>query len=308
MPKHPIKDSATEPRFASVLVARPEGQLGNRIFQAAAFHAASMEMGFSLLNPALGPYSEFFPALDTDFFCRPRGGITLRSGRLFFCKGVDALTGRLSRPAWAMAGVSVLDVAQTHDASEEEYDLSDRHFEELLLKNRLVVAKGWKFRAHEALRARRGELVKLFTPTDAIQKKVAEKIVQARDGFDLLIGLHVRRGDYAGWLGGKYFYGLDAYADWLKAAPALWPDKKVGFLICSNENVDELLCLPGVNACAGPGSPITDLYALAACDFLIGPPSTFTLWASFYGGAPLHMLMQKTQQLHMAGFAHHQRF
>jgi len=306
--REPRKDFVAPKRLASILVTRPEGQLGNRIFQAAAFQAASIEMGFSLLNPALGPYAQFFPALAADFFCRPGGAFPLRSGRLLFCKVIDALTGRLARPAWAMAGVSVLDVARTHDVSEEEYDLSDRHFEGLLLKNRLVVAKGWKFRAHEALRARRGELVKLFTPTVAIQKKVADRIAEARRGTDFLIGLHVRRGDYAGWLGGKYFYGLDAYAEWLKAAPALWPDKKVGFLICSNENVDELLRLPRVNASAGLGAPITDLYALAACDFLIGPPSTFTLWASFYGGAPLHMLLEKNQQLHMAGFAHHQRF
>ncbi len=267
-----------------------------------------MEMGFSLWNPALGPYAGFFPALDSDFFCRPGGGLAIRSGRLFFCKVVDALTGRFARPAWAMAGVSVLDVAQTHDASEEEYDLSDHHFEGLLLKNRLVVAKGWKFRAHEALRSRRGELLKLFMPDIAIRQQVAEKIAQARGGVDLLVGLHVRRGDYANWLGGKFFYGLDAYAEWLKAASTLWPNKKVGFLICSNENTDDLLSLPGVKASAGPGAPITDLYALAACDVLLGPPSTFTLWASFYGGAPLHMLLEKDQQLHIAGFAHHERF
>lgn len=237
-----------ESRKAMVLVGRPEGQLGNRLFQAAAFLAASMEMGFPLLNASIGPYAGFFPALGGDFFCRPEGGIPLSAGRLVFCKVVDVLTGRVARGAWAMAGVSVLDVAKTHDVGEVEYDLCDRDFEALLLKSRLVVAKGWKFRAHEALRARRGELVKLFTPTVAIQKKVAEKIAHAGAGLDLLVGLHVRRGDYAGWLGGKYFYGLDAYAEWLKAAPALWPDKKVGFLICSNEDVSDLLRLPGVNA------------------------------------------------------------
>jgi hypothetical protein len=291
-----------------VLVGRPEGQLGNRLFQAAAFLAASMEMGFPLLNASLGPYAGFFPALGGDFFCRPGGGIPLSAGRLLFCKMVDVLTGRVARVGWASVGVSVLDVAKTHDAGEVEYDLCDREFEALLLKSRLVVAKGWKFRAHEALRVRRREIVGLFTPEVAIQNQVAEKMAEVRSGADGVVGLHVRRGDYAGWLGGKYFYGLEEYAGWMTQATALWPGRRVRFLICSNEGVEPLLGLPGVCASTGPGEPVTDLYALAACDFLIGPPSTFSLWASYHGGPPLQMLLEKGQPIRMEGFARHERF
>lgn len=306
--KQPMKDSASGPRYATVLVARPEGQLGNRIFQAAAFQAAAWEMGFSLLNPALGPYAEFFPALAEDFFCRPVQELALARWRLLFCRTLDALTSRPLYPVWAAGGCAVLDIAASHDGSEEDYDLCGEEFQRLLSRYRLVVAKGWKFRAHEALKSKREDVVRLFTPHSGIRAEVERHIARARSGCDFLVGLHVRRGDYANWLGGKFFYGLDAYADWLKAANALWPGKKAGFLICSNETVDDLLRLPGVSASAGPGAPITDIYALAACDFLIGPPSTFTLWASYYGGAPLHMLMEKHQQLQIAGFAHHQRF
>ncbi len=303
-----MKDSASGPRLAKVLVARPEGQLGNRIFQAAAFQAAAWEMGFSLLNPALGPYAQFFPALAADFFCRPGHELPIARWRLLFCRTLDALTSRPLHSVWAAGGCAVLDISASHDGTEEDYDLCGEEFQRLLSRHRLVVAKGWKFRAHAALKSRRDEVVRLFTPHPAIRAEVERHIAQARSGCDVLVGLHVRRGDYANWLGGKFFYGLDAYADWLKAANALWSGKKVGFLICSNESVDDLLRLPGVSASAGPSAPITDIYALAACDFLIGPPSTFTLWASYYGGAPLHMLMEKDQQLQIAGFAHHQRF
>lgn len=202
----------------------------------------------------------------------------------------------------------MLDVARSHDAEEMEYDLCGGEFESILLGSRLVVAKGWKFRAHGALRNRRAEMVNFFTPKASIQRNVQESVARARNECDILIGLHVRRGDYASWLGGKFFYGLDAYANWLVQAQNLWRGQKVGFLICSNENVGDLLRLPSLRASPGPGDAITDLYALAACDFLIGPPSTFTLWASFYGGAPLHMLMDKKQAICMEAFAHHERF
>ena len=302
-----MKDSASGRQLSTVLVARPEGQLGNRIFQAAAFQAAAWEMGFAVLNPALGPYAEFFPALAEDFFCRPGQALPMARWRLLFCRTLDALTSRLLHPVWAAGGCAVLDIAASHDGTEEDYDLCGEEFQRLLSRHRLVVAKGWKFRAHAALKSRRDEVVRLFTPHAGIRAEVERHIARARIGCDILVGLHVRRGDYANWLGGKFFYGLDAYAAWLKAAHALWPGRKVGFLICSNETVDDLLRLSGVSASAGPGAPITDLYALAACDFLIGPPSTFTLWASYYGGAPLHMLLEKDQQLHIASFAHHDR-
>jgi hypothetical protein len=203
---------------------------------------------------------------------------------------------------------AVLDIAASHDGSEEDYDLCGEDFQRRLSCHRLVIAKGWKFRAHAALKSRREDVVRLFTPQQYILAEVERFIARARAGSDLLVGLHVRLGDYATWLGGRFYYGLDAYAAWLKAATALWPEKKVSFVVCSNGNVDDLLSLPGIRASTGPGAPITDLYALAACNFLIGPPSTFTLWASYYGGAPLHMLMEKDQQLQIAGFAHHNRF
>ncbi|MCX6975336.1 MAG: hypothetical protein NTZ94_13810, partial [Verrucomicrobia bacterium] len=83
-----------EPRLATVLVARPEGQMGNRIFQAAAFQAAAWEMGVAVLNPALGAYAEFFPALAEDFFCRPEQELPMARWRLLFCRTLDALTSR----------------------------------------------------------------------------------------------------------------------------------------------------------------------------------------------------------------------
>ncbi|MEN9469217.1 MAG: hypothetical protein RL630_950 [Verrucomicrobiota bacterium] len=303
-----MRDSGDQRRLAAVLVARPEGQLGNRIFQAATFQAAAWKMGFSLMNPAMGPYAEFFPALAEDFFCRPGQGLPLARWRLLFCRTLDFLTSRPLHPVWAAGGCAVLDIAASHDASEEDYDLCGEEFQRILSQYRLVVAKGWKFRAHAALKSRREDVVRLFTPQPYILAEVEHFIARARAGSNLLVGLHVRLGDYATWLGGRFYYGLDAYAAWLKAANALWPEKKVSFVVCSNGNVDDLLCLPGIRASTGPGAPITDLYALAACDFLIGPPSTFTLWASYYGGAPLHMVMEKDQQLQIAGFAHHNRF
>jgi hypothetical protein len=49
---------------------------------------------------------------------------------------------------------------------------------------------------------------------------------------------------------------------------------------------------------AGPGHFIEDLYALASCDYIIGPPSTFSQWASFYGNVPRYMVNYKAEQFY----------
>ena len=40
--------------------------------------------------------------------------------------------------------------------------------------------------------------------------------------------------------------------------------------------------------CLNNGNEIEDLITLSQCDYLIGPPSTFNIWASFYGEVPTY--------------------
>jgi len=55
----------------------------------------------------------------------------------------------------------------------------------------------------------------------------------------------------------------------------------------------------------GTGDLIEDMYAFARCDYLIGPPSTFTLWASFYGCVPLNLIRSSDQRQALADFRVH---
>ena len=47
---------------------------------------------------------------------------------------------------------------------------------------------------------------------------------------------------------------------------------------------------------------MTDLYALSRCDYIIGPPSTFSQWASYYGHVPLRFLRWKGDEISMSEF------
>jgi hypothetical protein len=59
--------------------------------------------------------------------------------------------------------------------------------------------------------------------------------------------------------------------------------------VCSDQPLDPAV-LDGLPATPGPGDVLGDLCALRTCDTLIGPPSTFSMWASFSAGVPLQTL------------------
>jgi len=61
----------------------------------------------------------------------------------------------------------------------------------------------------------------------------------------------------------------------------------MAFFVCSDEpRFREEFA--GLTVGIGGRSPLEDLCTLSECDYILGPPSTFSQWASFYGGRPLY--------------------
>ncbi len=89
-------------------------------------------------------------------------------------------------------------------------------------------------------------------------------------------GLHVRRGDYAIWQEGKFFFDdqfwLDLCEEQIKA------DQHV--CIFTNDPSDDLCNkLQSLGAHLSAGSPAQDMVRLMMLDVVFGPPSTFPLMA-----------------------------
>ena len=122
-----------------------------------------------------------------------------------------------------------------------------------------------------------------------------------RAAADVVVGVHVRQGDYRTWRNGKYFFNPARYADWMREMAGLFPGRRAAFLICSDEprNASEF---PGITVELGAGSALADLCALAGCDYIIGPQSTYTQWASFYGNKPLLLLQSAADRLELDNF------
>ena len=91
----------------------------------------------------------------------------------------------------------------------------------------------------------------------------------------------MRRGDYKNFQGGKWYYSDENYARWMKA---LVRNKEVQFVLFSNETINlSYFEEQGLNVIGMQGSAIEDLCCLSMCDYIMGPPSTYSWWAAMYG-------------------------
>src|SRR3989339_864417 len=118
-------------------------------------------------------------------------------------------------------------------------------------------------------------------------KKIESKINKLKSKYNHIVGVHIRKGDYKVFLGGKLY--LDdreinkILQEYLKEFNK---DKdKTCFLACSDEkiNMDKF---PGLNIIKNNGNMIEDLFILAKTDIIIGSDSTFGAFASYYGDVP----------------------
>lgn len=124
-------------------------------------------------------------------------------------------------------------------------------------------------------------------------------------GNIIVIGIHIRRGDYRTWREGIYFYSDENYISLMRQLKELLTidGKDVKFLLCSNEPIDltnfsDLDCFVIPNS-----SGEKDLYALSKCSYIVGPPSTYSQWASFTGKVPMKFIMSAEEEIKLSDFS-----
>jgi len=247
--------------------------------------AYAKEHQLRVLNPSFFEYRQYFintagsgvPQYPTK--SNPFGVLFL--GRLLYSFSfyLGRVLHRLSLPNNPWLGYAYLDWHQELNLDES---LS-------LTKSKLFIIQGWEFRARYLLNKYQQQVKDFFRPVSAHQEAVESHIKRLRKSCDLLVGVHIRWGDYNNFEGGKYYYQLGQYKRVMDHVLTLMTGKKVKFMICSNEEVN-LDFYKDQELELGPGESVEDLFALAGCDYIIGPPSTFTMWASFYGDTPLYKI------------------
>jgi len=135
------------------------------------------------------------------------------------------------------------------------------------------------------------EIKTFFTPVEPYYSNVKTYIHSLREEFldSYIVGVHIRRGDYRDWSNGMWFFDDDAFILHMRKVSELLYPKNSIFVICSNEEID-LNKYDDFLVRKSTGHIIEDMYILSDCDYIIGPHSTYSMWASFYGQKPLYKM------------------
>ena len=176
-------------------------------------------------------------------------------------------------------------------ASFKHSDCNREALEQKMLRHRHIVVSGWNVRFYDLFIKYRSEICDLFRIDDQYMAPVRQ-LMEGHQGIRL--GVHIRRGDYAEWNDGIYCYDDETYARHINRFAAMHEDKEVHVYLSTNdpevtEDHYQQLC-PQVHVHHLHGSAPADLFMLSECDYLIGPPSTFSLVAAMYRDIPLYRM------------------
>lgn len=282
------------------------GELGNRLVSYSYLLAFGARHRARVVNLCFWRYAHLFAGfkprgggelairglLGTRAFARFRrrfqfDGDLVCSPRALGVRALNAAASRWGRPIarWGSLTVRRESAWDHHCSLAVSRELADPP----LFEPAIVAGNEPELRARFALRA-------------DLDARLTAYLEPLRERYDRLIGVHVRRGDYAVYREGCWFYDHHTYHALMSHLAAVYAPERVGFILASVEPFDASHWA-GLSVHAAPGTAILDMYALSRCALIVGPPSTFSGSASFAGNTPIHFIEQAAdrpaeQQLH----------
>ena len=143
----------------------------------------------------------------------------------------------------------------------------------------------WKsFFDYDLLNLHRQECSSLFDFSENVKNS------NKRTDFEhCIIAVHMRRGDYKTFCNGKYYYSEKEYVNWMTQLSR--QNDNILFYLFSNETIDEsLFTSANIKFKVIRGDKYSDLYSMSQCDYIMGPPSSFSVWAARFGNKKLLVL------------------
>jgi hypothetical protein len=257
-----------------IVIASKPGRLGNLLLVYASLLAWGFEYDQKVVNPAFARYYRYFT------------GTKARTGSLYgglynlsyyFARIIDRF--RLSNKLFGTRHLDWTEKVNLDAGSSA------------LPSSLVCFIQGWQFRAKDLVEKHREKIHAFFAPAPEFQQKLIDIWEHSIPQGHKVVGVHVRRGDYRTFEGGAYYFEPEIYENLMRQILSLFGTEQIVFLVCSDDQqITNAFQDPNLKVIAGPGHELLDLYALAKCHYLVGPPSTYSIWASFYGQVPLYMI------------------
>ena len=226
-----------------------------------------------MVNLSFDEYALFFKTTSRDLFCRfpsRTAHITtkwLRSWFFTLNKASLKALRLLELKESPLHAIMITDLPEYSFIERRFYDTSRRQFIDVVENKLITFVYGRFFRDYNAFVKHQDIIREYFTPIPAISEKLNIIISKARQKAYVLVGVHIRQGDYRKFVDGKYYYTLDQYRHLMRQVAAFFKGNEVVFLICSDEPLEEKIFEEFI--IARPSNQIVeDMYSLACCDYL----------------------------------------
>jgi hypothetical protein len=269
-----------------IIVAYKPGQLANRLILFANLYAYALEDNFKIYNPSFYNYSKYFDYNGVASSAIINQMRYLKDYVFFkFFNIISRLFIKLHLTDFLLCKIIHLNYDEKLLLEKGNWDF----------KNKLVFIHGWGFRSY-GVKTKRTEILQYFTLKKSYVQQIDEFIKNNNLSSDVIV-VHIRRGDYISFEGGKFYYSDDQYISIL--SKVLKNETNCTIVICSNEliNLEKFSKALNKRVISGPGTEITDLYFMAKSRLIIGPPSTYSIWASFVGNVPLLTIQDPNNSL-----------
>ncbi|HTY10753.1 MAG TPA: hypothetical protein VMF88_06740 [Bacteroidota bacterium] len=282
-----------------IIINDRPGQLCNRLWGFSFFIAFALKHNVKVYIPYFREYrSQFenlssFPNIHFAIFKYSRT-VDLP---LYYCY---RLAARVLRKVGSYIDLTLFGVYidSTH-WTEESWDSSL-----LMDKGKVIFLGSWLHPKEVApLLEYKAEIIRLFEPRRIHKERVDSLFTKLRSRFEKIIGVHIRRRDYRSFHGGAYFFDDSVYKRYMTAMQRTNEGEHLCFFVATDEDI-QAASFDGFNiARLEAPAMVEDLYGLSRCDYIFGPPSTFSMWASFVGDVPLRILKYRDENIHPDQFS-----
>lgn len=270
-----------------VIVPNRIGQLGNQLFHIAHFAASGVENNFKVFFCSFEFPLQNFPNINSNSFLEVFQASALKNKwqyrvfkvlRIIFPSSIVHKNFVSLSPPYLDTGSSEF----VRDA-----------------RNKITICEGFGFRDIANIKKHKKQIINLFEFSKQITDIVDSYIIfNAIPGDCVVVGFHVRRGDYREFQGGRFFINDNHWVTVIHDVRSQIESKGRRFfgIIFSNENVDQFLDAND-DLILAPGGLFTDLCMLQRCNLIVAPPSTYSGWASFSGAVPILHLDRDSREI-----------
>lgn len=295
-----------------VILSKRNAQLGNRLTMHAHLLACCLEIGCNFLNPTLGEYGDFYSGtrgrllMQKDTSPRSNSVPNWQNRMAYLCTRILYQITKISRLLpWFPV--------QSGKATRNPLSKGLLEFlQELESKGgRIALVSTWKIRNYEFCAKHAEAIRKIFLPIPEFRQSADDKLEMLRARVDLVLGVHIRHGDYRQHESGELFFLAKDYRRWMEEFASHFPGHKVGFAICSDAK-QKAEDYAGLEFVFGPGNAeaseygnrrkdpvkrvvVEDNYMLSQSDYILGTVSTFCSWAAYWGNKPLLQVRSKKE-------------